>query len=353
MTEAKKYNYVIYLGRFQPFHDGHLNVCMEALSISEHLIVLVGGDEKARQAKNPWTFMERLAMISRTLNVDNVFIGGIHDHPYSDDGWADEVRLRVSEAIGDNEPGKIALVGHHKDDSSYYLNLFPDWDYVEVGNYQNIDATAIRDIYFSHPYINILATGIPPGTRDVMKQFASTPEYTGLAAEHAYIKKYKQSWASSPFPPILNTVDIAVVQDNKLLIIQRGGMPGNGLLALPGGYIDAGELLVKSAMRELQEETGVDFDLSLFNRLCITQKVFDHPSRSQLGRCITTLYVIDADYLAIDAKAGDDAAAVCWLPFENLDAIRAQCSGDHWYMMKYAVEQYSARKKFQLKVVKQ
>ena len=42
----------------------------------------------------------------------------------------------------------IGLIGHEKDDSSYYLNLFPMWDRVEIENTSGINATDIRKEFF-------------------------------------------------------------------------------------------------------------------------------------------------------------------------------------------------------------
>jgi nicotinamide mononucleotide adenylyltransferase len=43
---------------------------------------------------------------------------------------------------------KIGLIGHNKDQTSYYLALFPKWQQVIVPNFKGINATDIREALF-------------------------------------------------------------------------------------------------------------------------------------------------------------------------------------------------------------
>ena len=45
-----------------------------------------------------------------------------------------------------------------------------------------------------------------------------------------------------------------------LLVVCRGIEPGKGLLALPGGFLEAHETWQEGAAREVREETGVQLD---------------------------------------------------------------------------------------------
>ena len=341
----KKYKYAVYMGRFQPFHDGHAKVAERGFEIAEKLIIMVGGVDKARQAKNPFTFLERVHMIVRSVayaDTDRLIVLGMHDHPYSNTAWAREVKTKIYLATKE-DPGSIALIGHHKDASSFYLDMFPEWGYEEVENYNNIDATSIRNLYFNSTELNIPDTGISAAVKGFLKTFQGTDHYTSLAAEHKYICEHRKAW-QTPFPSVFSTVDIAVIKDGELMIIMRGGMPGKGLRALPGGYIDAKETLLTSARRELKEETGLYLTESEFLcRLVCEPKVFDHPDRSQIGRVITHLYVLNMDGVEFMPEAGDDAAVVGFIPLSSLDSLRSTFSGDHWYMCKYAARMYETQ----------
>jgi len=57
--------------------------------------------------------------------------------------------------------------------------------------------------------------------------------------------------------PIPVAVAIQPIGDGVLLV-RRGAGPGQGLWALPGGYVGAREDPKEAAMRELREETGVE-----------------------------------------------------------------------------------------------
>ena len=55
---------------------------------------------------------------------------------------------------------------------------------------------------------------------------------------------------------------VALIEANQLvLLIRRAVDPARGQWALPGGYMDAGELPVAALQREVSEEVGLDVDV--------------------------------------------------------------------------------------------
>ena len=57
----------IFIGRFQPFHKGHLEAVKYALKEVDRLIIVIGSAQKSHELHNPFTVGERIEMIWRTL----------------------------------------------------------------------------------------------------------------------------------------------------------------------------------------------------------------------------------------------------------------------------------------------
>ncbi|WP_405886863.1 NUDIX hydrolase [Streptomyces longwoodensis] len=108
------------------------------------------------------------------------------------------------------------------------------------------------------------------------------------------------------------TADVVCIRGGDVLLIERGWPPHKGQLALPGGHVDPGETSRAAAARELLEETGIGvdpWDLELIG-------VYDAPGRDPRGRYVTAAYMVAVPD-GITAQAGDDAAAVRWVPLDN------------------------------------
>ncbi len=58
------------VGRFQPFHKGHLAVIRECLGKCDELIVVIGSAEESHTMRNPFTAGERFQMILSCLTQE-------------------------------------------------------------------------------------------------------------------------------------------------------------------------------------------------------------------------------------------------------------------------------------------
>lgn len=58
----------LFIGRFQPFHNGHLDAIKQILAREQHIIIAIGSAQKSRTAKNPFTAHERSRMIKAALS---------------------------------------------------------------------------------------------------------------------------------------------------------------------------------------------------------------------------------------------------------------------------------------------
>ncbi len=62
----------LYVGRFQPFHLGHLGAITAVLKEIDELVIVIGSAQYSHKMNNPFTAGERLVMIRRALAEANV-----------------------------------------------------------------------------------------------------------------------------------------------------------------------------------------------------------------------------------------------------------------------------------------
>lgn len=318
-----QYDYLVFIGRFQPFHLGHKAVVDEALKLAENVIMLIGSANLPRSTRNSFTVAERTEMILGAYDkaeAKRIHCVGLDDALYNDTKWLQYVQQCVKSVTGDLN-ANIGLIGHSKDSSSYYLSLFPNWQSVGVPNFMNLSATPIRESFLlgADPILDV----VPDSTAKVMKAVKKTADYKKLHEEAGFIDKYKKQWESAPYPPTFMTVDAVVVQSGHILLVERRGMPGQGLWALPGGFIDPKETLFDACIRELREETRLKVPEAVLRGSRHSQHTFDDPYRSARGRTITQAFyfVLKNDPKGLPSvKGGDDAKKAFWLPLAELKA---------------------------------
>jgi bifunctional NMN adenylyltransferase/nudix hydrolase len=335
---ANKYRFGVYIGRFQPFHIGHLKTVKLALEHSDQLILILGSHRTAPDIRNPWSSQERIEMIRACLSAEEmqrVHFLPIRDFLYSDNLWLTAVQQQVFAIT--NHSSSVVVLGHRKDSSSYYLDLFPQWDFIETGNYQNLNSTQIRKAYFESvdpTYRNLLPTAIAK----FLATFQTSDRYLVLCEEYRFIQSYQKSWSQAPYPPIFVTTDAVVVQSGHVLVVRRKASPGLGLIALPGGFLQQDETLVEGMLRELREETRLKVPLPVLRGSIVDQQTFDNPGRSLRGRTITHAYFIQLKAGELPpVKGSDDADKAWWMSLADLYAHEDQIYEDHLQIIQHFV----------------
>lgn len=336
---SKKYNTLVLIGRFQPFHNAHLEIVKRATALTDQLIIITGSAHQPRTYKNPFTYFERERMIrSAVHNLSiRVHVEANIDTIYNDQAWAVRVQGIVSKyaALGD----KIGVIGHKKDESSFYLDMFPQWEFENVDEIEPLSAVNIRDLYFKRNANMAFIRGVVPETTfDFLMKFKETPEYEQVIKEREFVERYKQQYASLPYPPVFVTTDAVVIQSGHVLMIRRRSEPGKGLWALPGGFLNANtDKSVESAMlRELKEETGIKVPVPVLKGSIVRSRVFDAIDRSARGRTITHAFqIVLPDGELPKVKGMDDAEKARWVPIAEVKS--EDCFEDHYEILQHFV----------------
>lgn len=327
-----KYDVAFIIGRFQPVHIGHIKMINAAKEIAKKVVILLGSANASPSVRNPFSAEDRIKFLN--LEFPNVQVIQLMDYPYSDRMWVSQVEEIMGRFSGNN-----CIFGCNKDDSTYYLGIFPSTikvlDY-EPSKASAIDATLVRQFLYADKGVKAY---LGDASHDVIVNNASIGK---LKAEAEYVRRYKEAWKHSPFPPMFVTVDALVIHKASFLAVRRKGHPGKGLLALPGGFLNQGELIADAALRELREETTIKVfngktgaQIKFAPEWMVKNGVFDHPGRSSRGRVITHGFSwVIPDNCTVEITAADDAADAIWVPLSSLnDPMNSiHWMEDHWHI---------------------
>ena len=112
-------------------------------------------------------------------------------------------------------------------------------------------------------------------------------------------------------------VGAIAVEEGRLLLVRRGHGPAAGEWSIPGGRVEAGELLAEAVVRELLEETGVegvcDRMVGWVERIGVEGEGDDYHFVI-LDFSVTVLVGPDE----AEPLAGGDAAEAAWVPLDEV-----------------------------------
>ncbi len=138
--------------------------------------------------------------------------------------------------------------------------------------------------------------------------------------------KYRYKY---PHPAVTTDCVIFGFDGTKLrvLLIQRGLEPYLGRWAFPGGFLNMNESAETGALRELQEETGLDWtscaaagnDPGRRAGYIRQLHTFSEPDRDPRERVITIAYY--ALVRLQDVRGGDDAADARWFALDEVPSL--------------------------------
>lgn len=326
------FDLLVYIGRFQPFHLGHELVLKTALEQSKAVLVLVGSAHGPSTTKNPFTYSQVNKMI-RMADVDQsrVEICGLCDYTYNDTQWL-SMATKVIEAYSHNRE-KVGIIGCDKDDSTYYLHMFPQYESLLLEHFSRLDATNVRRMMFEgktqkHEMID---TVLSRPVADFVFDFMDSTHFKDVLVPEY---KYETSYDPSKFDVNVVCVDAVVECLGHVLLVKRKNLPGKGMYALPGGHLEINETFSTALIRELKEETKLKIPGPVLEGSIVSNEIFDKPNRSARARVITRAYHIHLkrEKVLPEVRGADDAERAFWMPIADLD--RTQFFEDHYYIIQ-------------------
>ncbi len=132
-----------------------------------------------------------------------------------------------------------------------------------------------------------------------------------------------------PHPSVTTDCVILGFDGTKLrvLLVERGIEPYKGRWAFPGGFLQMDESAETGALRELQEETGLQGAyIKQFH-------TFSDPKRDPRERVLTIAYY--ALVRMQEVKGGDDAARAEWFPLDEVPSL----AFDHDLILRMALKE--------------
>ena len=122
---------------------------------------------------------------------------------------------------------------------------------------------------------------------------------------------------SYPVRPVPG-VGALIIENDRILLVERGREPLKGYWSLPGGAVETGERLEEALRREVREETGLEVDAVHM------VEIFERIMADETG-------AVKYHYILIDyicritggmVQASDDASRAEWFTEDEIGALR-------------------------------
>lgn len=161
---------------------------------------------------------------------------------------------------------------------------------------------------------------IPPSVREYIAyhRLYGQERMSDHAAEE---REFLSGYSAKDFPKPSVTATVVIHNDRQVLLVRRKAPPFKGYWCFPGGFSEPFEDIEEVGLRELREETGIESSLQVRHLGVFTP---DDPrvSRERGEWAYDVALGIDVGSgVTPVAKAGDDAADVKWVDFDDMDRV--------------------------------
>jgi bifunctional NMN adenylyltransferase/nudix hydrolase len=185
-TTALNIGYTI--GRFNPLHLGHTSMIDKMIEENDYVIILVGSANLSRENKNPFTYSERVHLLSNLY--PNIIILPLND--YDDEKvWIETVDSKINEAITIlNLQKNVVNINLYTggDNKGNDAELRKQWceplghNVVPVHLDSDLSATIIRDHFYSRNTHKI-QNDVPKNVFKFLTQFENHADFERLLLE--------------------------------------------------------------------------------------------------------------------------------------------------------------------------
>lgn len=153
----------LFIGRFQPFHNGHLAVVKEILNKHPHIIIAIGSAQYSREKHNPFTAHEREELIRASLKAENIPPSKYTIIPVKDthdDNWYYLLEAHL--------PPYSTLYTGSEEVKKYFVAGNSSAKIINLDRINQISATKIRQLIKQGKPIDKL---VPPAVAELLKKW--------------------------------------------------------------------------------------------------------------------------------------------------------------------------------------
>ncbi len=283
------------IGRFQPFHLGHIDAIKQAkeYGVTEFLIGIWSCD-KEHTAENPFTYDERKMMIDKLLKTLNI---KFTIYPIPDMEKDEDRKNHITNTIPEFD---MVISGN-----IWITNIFKGTKYpiCKVKINKEIKSTSIRHLLYI-------------GETHKLQEMLPTQVLSYLQGINA-AKRIGTYFINEEIGPKISVNGIVITKDKCIVITESKHEPLG--YALPGCFVNYGETTEQAIIRGMREEIGAYINI---RRIV---GVMSNPKRDAGGHIISIVYM--ADIVSGKLKAWNNTKSLKVVKLE--DAKKMNLLFDH------------------------